>query len=414
MAFGFYNFGWGVAGSLLVLGLALRRRSGWSIRSAVVLTLLLVVTWTAHLLPFLVAEGGLVVLALGRAREDIRKGAVPARAGLVRHVGPVLLASLPSGVLTLLYLGSGAGPPAAPADWPSFRRLLDLVVGIRPFVTGSAGEVVPALLTTGALAVLAAVTTRHAAPSGKVARNVDRTALGVLTLAAALACLLTPGRLGPAFGFLVDRFAWFPPLLLVLWCATGTPGRWTRRGVAAVLVAASCAAVVVRLPGESAASRDVTELLSVAPQLRPGSVLVVLDYIRALPSGSLVRHDAPDALRHESSRLALRAGGVDVGHYEATTPYFQVTFDGGPQVRSRIDEDNGLERVPPRVDLPAVRDDLDYVVLVGLAEAPRSVRTAANTAAVLRELSAHYRRVAISSPTGLVEVWQTDRRAPGG
>ena len=221
-------------------------------------------------------------------------------------------------------------------------------------------------------------------------------------------------RLGPAFGFLVDRFAWFPPLLLVLWCATATPGRWTRRGVAAVLVAASCAAVVVRLPGESAASRDVTELLSVAPHLRPGSVLVVLDYIRALPSGSLIRRDAPDALRHESSRLALRAGGVDVGHYEATTPYFQVTFDGGPQVRSRIDKDNGLERVPPRVDLAAVRDDLDYVVLVGLAEAPRSVRTAANTAAVLRELTAHYKRVAISSPTGLVEVWQTDRRAAGG
>jgi hypothetical protein len=409
MAFGFYNFGWGVVGSLLILGLSLRRRTGWSVRSAVVLTLLLLVTWTAHLLPFLVAEGSLLVLALFRARADLHGGSAPARGVLGRHVGPVLAASLPAAALTLLYLRSGAGPPAAPADWPSFRRVLDLAVGIRPFVTGSAGEVVPAVLTTGALAALAVVTTRRAA----AAPNAERSALGLLALAATVGCLLTPGRLGPAFGFLVDRFAWFPSLLLVLWCATGTAGRWTRHGVAAVLVVASCAAVAVRLPGESAASRNVTELLSVAPHIRPGSVLVVLDYVRSTPPGPLMRRDSVDFLRHESSRLAVRAGGVDVGHYEATTPYFQVTFDGGPQVRRRIDRRNGLERVPPRVDLPAVRSELDYVVLVGLARAPESARTAANTVGVLRELSAHYRRVATSSPTGLVEVWQADRAAGG-
>jgi hypothetical protein len=288
--------------------------------------------------------------------------------------------------------------------------VLDVAVGIRPFVTGSAAEVVPGLLTIGALAALAVVTSRRAAP----AASAERSALGVLALAATVACLVTPGRLGAGFGFLVDRFAWFPPLLLVLWCATGTIGRWTRRILAAVLVLASCAAVAVRLPGQIAASRNVTELLSVAPHLRAGSVLVVLDYIRALPPGRLVRVDAPDPLRHESSRLAVRVGGVDVGLYEATTPYFQVTFQGGPQVRRRIDTSNGLERIPPRVDLPAVRRDLDYVVLVGLARAPASVRTASNTVAVLRELSAHYRRVTISSPTGLVEVWQADRQAPGG
>jgi hypothetical protein len=83
-------------------------------------------------------------------------------------------------------------------------------------------------------------------------------------------------------------------------------------------------------------------------------------------------------------------------------------------VRQRIDYDNGLERVPPRVDLPAVRSELDYVVLVGLGRAPESARTAANTVGVLQELSANYRRVATSSPTGLVEVWQADRPAAGG
>jgi hypothetical protein len=293
---------------------------------------------------------------------------------------------------------------------------VDLLAGVRPFVTGSAGEVVPALLTTVTFAALAVVTTRRArVGSGRVpGRATERAALGVLALAAVAACLLTPGRLGPSFGFLVDRFSWFPWLLLALWCATGSTGRRARRAATVVLVLASCAAVAVRIPGQAAASHATSELLSVAPQLRPGSVFVVLDYTRALPSGHLVRRDAPDALRHESSRLAIRAGGVDVGHYEATTPYFQVTFDGGPQVRSRLDTGNGLERVPPRVDLPAVRNRLDYVLLVGLDDAPVGVRTAADTATVLAELSAHYRRLGTSSPTGLVQVWAADTRVPAG
>jgi hypothetical protein len=146
--------------------------------------------------------------------------------------------------------------------------------------------------------------------------------------------------------------------------------------------------------------------MSVAGAIEPGSTLVVLRYARDSP-----RTGVPDPLRHESSRLAAAAGAADVGLYEAATPYFQVTFDGGPQLwRQMAPDPDGLEKVPPQVDLAAVRGQLDYVVVVGRDRADESTRGAAATRAVDRELAEHYERVAVSSPTGLAEVW----RARGG
>jgi hypothetical protein len=153
--------------------------------------------------------------------------------------------------------------------------------------------------------------------------------------------------------------------------------------------------------------RETAELLSVADRIPSGCTLVVLQYAAFAPTGS------PDPLRHESSRLALRTGGVDVGHYEAVHPYFQVTFSGGPQIRRRLETStNGLEKYPPRVDLSAVRGELDFVVVLGLDRATRRVREAAATHAVVGELSAHYERVATSEPTHLVTLWR--ERVPSG
>jgi len=408
VAFGFYNFVCGVVGALLVLGLALRRRSGWSARATTGLTLLLLGTWSAHLLPFTIALGALALVALARVADE-RQSGLPLRRALRRHILPVLVAVLPSAGLTVAYLLSGVGS-GRPTGFPSLERVLTLLSGVRPFAVGDQAELWPALLAAGALAVPALVPRRRPPPGPASARScAERRALGGLLLATTVAFCGSPGSLGPAFGFLYDRLAWFPPLLLVLWSATRRPGRRVAVLVVPLVLVAASAAVLVRLPAQAAAARDTEELLSVASELAPGSTFAVLQYVRSGRAGESPTGVPPDPLRHESSRLAVRARAVDVGHYEAATPYFQVTFSGGPDVRGRLDPGRaGLERIPPRVRLPAVRGDLDYVLVVGLDRAGDRTRAAPATSAVLDELAGHYSRVATSFPTGLVQVWRVD------
>lgn len=402
VAYGFYNFVLGVIGALLVLAVALRRRDGWRVRAAAGLAALLVLTWGAHLLPWVFAAGSVLALAAVRTAGAVRDGG--AVAAVRRHAVPVLLAVLPSGALTARYLATGEGPPAEGEVVPSPERVRELLTGLRPFVTGWGDERLPALGTVVVLAVLAAVALRRARPGGP-GLGAERATVALLLAGVTVVYWLTPDRLGEDFGFLAARLAWFPPLLLVLWAATRAPGPRAGAVATVLLVTAASAATLARLPAQAAAAEEVGELLALAEQVPAGSTVAVLQYDRSVAwpgTGS------PDPLRHESSRLAVRAGGVDVGHYEAVHDYFQVRFDGAPSLRQRLDADpgqRGLERVPPVVDLSAVRGDLDAVVVLGLARAGDEVQQAERTRAVTEELAAHYAQVA-TSPSGLAVLWR--------
>ncbi|WP_448609822.1 hypothetical protein [Geodermatophilus sp. URMC 60] len=405
VAYGFYNFVLGVIGALLVLAVVLRRPDGWRAPAVAGLTGLLVLTWSAHLLPWVFAAGSALVLAGVRTVGAVRGGwPVPAAVG--RHAVPVVLAVLPSAVLTARYLATGEGPPAEGEVAPSAARLGALLTGLRPFVTGWGEERLPALLTVVVLVALAVAALRRARPGGP-GLGPERLALGLLLAGVTAVYWLTPDRLGADFGFLAARLAWFPPLLLVLWVATRPPGPRAGAAATVLLVAAASAAAFARLPGQFAAADEVGELLALAGQIPPGSTIAVLQYDRSVVWPA---RGSPDPLRHESSRLAVRAGGVDVGHYEAVQDYFQVRFDGPPYLRQRLDADpqmRGLDQVPPVVDLAAVRGDLDAVVVLGLDRADVDVRRDEGTRAVTAELSAHYTEVA-TSPSGLGVLWRAD------
>jgi len=329
------------------------------------------------------------------------------------------VALLPGLALSVRYAVAGTGALGAPAGWPSPGRVAQLVSGFRPLVVDSWLELAPALVVVGTLAFLGGRAAgwwsrRPAVPSVEPSGTPERWALALLLVGCTVAFLGVPDRFGDNFGFLPERLAWFPFLLLVLWCATRPPGRRAGLVATALLVVAASVAVGIRLPAQAAAARDARELLSVAGAIRPGSDFVVLRYSRSAHAPLPVTHRAPDYLRHESSRLAIRADSADVGLYEADTPYFQVTFDGGPDVWRRITaERTDLEKQPPLVDLAAARGLLDYVVVVGLDRAGPGVRHAPQTQAVLRELTANYQLVKVSSPTGLASVWRFREATPG-
>jgi hypothetical protein len=417
VVYGFYNFVWGVALSLLAMGVALRARSGWTAGRTVGLALLLLLTWSAHLLPEVAAVGVVGALAVGRTLAT--RGHSGWGLALRRHVAGPAVAVAPTVLLTGWYLLAGGGEHGQVAGGPSLVRLGWLVSMYRPLVVGSWWELPSALLVAGTLIALLVVALRaRPGPStdpddGELARA-DRRVLALSTVLAALAVLVVPSRLGQEYGFLPDRLAWFPPLVLLLFCATRLPRRTTtHRLVAGLLVLAATAAALVRLPTQLQDERTADELLSVAADIPAGSTFLVLHLDGYAPALAPLPR-APDPLRHVSSRLAIEAGAVDVGHYEAAFPYFQVRFTAEPGIRAAIDPAReGIEEVPPTVDLPAAGSDLDYVVVAGLDRAADWVRSDDRTSGLLDDLRAGYEQVAVSGPSGYASVWRSRAATDG-
>jgi hypothetical protein len=419
VAYGFYNFCWGVALALVVIGLALRRRNGWRARHTLAAALLLALTWSAHLMPWALAVALLGGLAAGRWVVAVRAGVRPWRAAIV-HLLPPTMALLPSAVLSVVYLAGGGGQHGGAAGWGAVGRLWWLVTLYRPLVVDSWWELVPAVGVAIVLGSLLGTALRRrsgpagsAGPTEDAAPAADRVVLGAAAVLTALAVLLVPWEMGPAYGFLPDRLAWFPPLLVVLFCATRLPRRIElQRAAVVVIVLAATIATLVRLPTQLADERLAAEFLSVADDIPEGSTFAVLRFA-GHPSALVPRPGRPDPLRHLSSRLAVEVGGVDVGHYEAIYPYFQVQFlaDG---VRQAIDPGlDGLDAVPPWVHLDAAHRRLQYVLVVGLDRAEGWVRTAQRTAGVLAQLRDRYVQVAQSGPSGDVSVWRLQNSTTG-
>lgn len=399
--YGFYNLCLALVGMLVVTGLALRRRTGWSVRSTAGLTAALLVTWSAHLLPLLVAGLFVAVLGACRATADGRSGVSSA---LARHVGAPLLAGLPVLALTAAFWVESAASRGAPVRVSSVGSLAVGLLNLgRPLVAWTVWEYAASTLVAVGLGALVA---RSQAWRD---RSPERLALAVTTVLVTVWYLVSPDRYGPAYGFLNDRLSLFPPLLLALWAASPPPSRRSGRAGVALLLVGTAGLIALRVPTDLRYQRDVAELVSVAPQVPRGATLVTLRLWRDGPVGPDARNRARDPLRHQGGRVAVLRDAVDIGHYQAITPYFPVRFHSATDPRAAVDPDgHGLEQVPPRVDLTS---GPDVVLLVGRTRAAPEVLAEAGTAALLADLSSAYRRVATSAPSGLVEVWH--RRGPG-
>ncbi len=393
-AYGFYGFCLGLVGMLLVAGAALRQRDGWTAGGTVATSLLLVLTWSAHLLPLMVALVLVAVLALCRAWAARAAGW---REVLGDHLVPPALVALPVLALTAAFTLTSAGTRGEPVR---AAGTLSLLLGLldlgRPLVAWTTAEYAGSTLVAAGLLALAVRARRGSGSPERTA--IALTGLGVLGW-----YLASPDRFGPAYGLLNDRLSLFPPLLLALWAAGPPPGRRAGRAAVAVLLAGAVVLVGVRLPTEVRYQRDVAELLSVAPDVPLRSTLVAVRLVRTGPVGPDARNTARDPLRHQAGRLAVLRDGVDVGHYQAVTPYFPVRWDPATDPRRSLQRGAaGLELVPPEVDLAA---GPDVVLLIGRGRAAPGVLASPPVAQLLRQLEAGYRRTAVSGRSGLVEVW---------
>jgi len=383
--YGFTNFVAGLGLALLAVGHALRQQHRWRPGATVVQAGLLVLTYLAHLAPFAVAL--LTVGAVASSRRQLRA---------------VALAAVPALLLTAAYLAR-PGQPGPPAWKPPLDLLAGLVTLALPVVTFDRLEVLPALLLSATLGTLGVLAVRR---HGRASLRGTSGALAAVTAVSAVLVVSAPATLGVQFGFLNERLSYAPPLLFALWLAAHPPGQ-RARGIASVaLLAVSVGLVAIRLPALTYYDRLLGEFSTAAAAVPPGATVLPVRLHAFTPPGGAVRIPTWDPLRHASSGIAARRRGVDVGHYEGQLAYFPTQFRSGLNTRRVLDPTlAGLERVPPIIDLGAAADatvPVDFVLLVGRrAAGPPDP----GTARLLAALELDYRRVATTSPTGLVEVW---------
>lgn len=406
---GYYNFGYGVALSMFAIGFALRHRRAWSLQTAAILALMYVLTYGAHLLPFLMALGFVGIVAAGEALggwRRARRTGIP-RPAAVRDVGarllPPVLAALPALALaTAFLLGSGGATRSGTVRRPVARLLAGLATLTDWIVSYTWAEVVGSLLLALVVVCLVVGTVRRtgwAAVRGPAAPFAAAAALAVLVYIAA------PDQVGQ-FADINARLGLYAVLFLLLWLAAQPIRRRAQwlSCVAALVIALGL--TLARLPIQVRYDRYVAEFEQARRVVRPNSTLLTLR----------VRFDrprfrrSPDLLLHETGRLAAEVKGVDRNHYEAMLAYFPTRFRPQYNLQRRFGPAYNDLRAPSTwaellEDDRLAGDQADYVLLWGVHQAEGPVREDPGFITAMRELASGYRLIYVSEPHGSVEVY---------
>ena len=409
LLYGFYDFCYAMVGTPIAIGVAIRSRGKWSAPRIGTLALVLVATYFAHVVPLVMA---IVVIATITAVDavgewyDTRRLEGTRRHEVWRHVVlPPLMAVLPVCVLVVAFVGSGGGGGLAPHRAKLGYLISGLATLTLSTVSYTRGEIVASLITAGlllALAVLAARRARSERPS--------RLTIGLA--AAFVVCVViyfaAPDELGTG-GYLNDRLSLFPPLLLLLVCASISMSRRVWRVAGIIGLIAAVVAAGARLPTQRKYDDLVSEYSSVEPAIPPGTTLVALRFSLFGPPLGYDRFLQVDPLAHEASRVAADRGDVDLRHLEGQFDYYPNRFrsDLNQLAGKYLEVDYPFE---PHVDLLAYNrlsgKPVQFVLVVGLRAVSATVRSDPATRAVERQLTSDYVRVLVTEPTGLVELYR--------
>lgn len=400
--YGFYNFSYGLALSLLAVGSVARYRRRWTPGRGLLLAVLLLLTYFTHLLPLLMALLFTGVVVVSDAMQDRRSPRTLAADGLRAALVPVL-AVVPVLLLTLLYVTRPSPYPVSPT-WMSLPGKLGGLLSLwTPLVTFTPSEAVLAGLLALTLAGLLVVACRRSssAPPGS----------GALRLAAMLALttyLASPSELNVAYGFLNVRLSYFAALLPVLWLAAQRIPARAQQAAAGVAVVVAVALIAVRWPALKHYDRRITEVESTVHVLAPHATFTVVRLSSDSPAHGAWK--APtDPMRHIGSLVAAEVAGVDLAHYEAQLPYFPTQFRPAYQFLARTGSTfYPSEAIRPRTTLLQSRHgiaDVRFILVIDPSPARGGTAAARTSSEIVREIELHFDLLMTSRPTGLVRIY---------
>lgn len=379
---GFLNFCWALPLFFFVVGYWVRHRHALGVRQGLDVAALLLVLWTAHVVPLVFA---LAVVALWLLFER-------------RAVLRTLAAFAPAALMLAAFVWR---KQPVPSDAPPFGDLLRGFVRLESLVSFREPE---ALVSTLLVLLFAALLA-----AGVLAFRDTRTFVpaDALLAAAALFTVLyfvAPRRMAGG-AYLNERLLLFPFFALLLWLgARELPARARLVGHAAAAVLA-LGALSLHLSTYALLRGPIAEYLSAAPHLSPDHTLLPLSFA---PQGWGLSRMRPrtKVFLHTASYLAAERGVLNLANYEGNYVHFPLLFRDELNPFVHLARGQGLEGDPPCVDIEeyegATGKTVDYVLLWGLRQHQQDEPC---TRRLLAHLARGYDPTFVSEPRRLVRLY---------
>ncbi len=402
---GYYNRAFASVPLLLALGFWARRRGRLGAGATVPLALLLLWAYFCAAATLALALSALALCGLAVALEDARPVPGGGRRRLLRLFGALTAAGAPALLLLLRFQARQARSVSfQAADVVSRLRALatlETLVSLDPRERWLSTALGVAL----AIALLAALAARLRSGGGQW-QDALLAAAGLAAVGYLLAPAVQLGGLGPWADPTQERLAPSLLLLFLLWLAAQPLARTWRRLLVVSTLTLALGFAGLRLPRYAALDGQLREYLSVAPWIPEGATLLPLSFAHQGTSregGVLAFGTWP--FRHAADWLVVSRRIRNVDDYETQVSFFPVILRAGYDPYGLLG--SSLDRRPECVHLGRFNRlaprPAEFVLTWGAGRVDRDdpcMRT------LVRQLDVSYRRVFVSSPRGLAELYR--------
>lgn len=360
---GFYNFAVSVPLFFLTLGYWYRHRDALNVKRAVLLNLLIVITYFAHLISYAFSLFSIALLSVLHFYRISEQGEPAYR--FRQALRPVLrtgLSVLPAALLLLVYLPTSDLLAGEPPEFGLGRvgELLDNLLGLKVLIAFNEAQGLIAYAVVAILIFLAVWTlweNRKTPPMN--ARSAFFILFGVLFGL----YLILPNSIGPG-GWVNDRLAILATLTLFAWFRESDKPRWRRvfTGIVTLLALVNVLYIGVLCKNLNAELREFNAFVG---KVEKNSVILPLHFE---PRGSSLK---VGIFVNAANYYCLDNGGINLGNYEVQFDYFPVRFNA--DFETPIPEKEWVQIVhwqPEEIDLCGYADNVDYLLLWGTPDEP--------------------------------------------
>ena len=370
---GFYNFVFSIPLLFATLAYFWKKRGRLTLLQAVVLNLLLLLTFFGHMITYLIALGSVAFIALITFISQ-RRSLRPALASL----GISLLSLLPTVPLLVSYYlrSSFAGEIPTILLW-RIQGLLKYFALQRILISfDHSGQDILGLTLSAILLLLFFLTLIKLIFQRHILTFDDNVL--VLFFILFILFLLMPWEFGSG-AWVNDRLALLANLFLIAWFDVSLPALpdrraglgWLKRAYSPALVVLCCAAAIFSLGVVTYTFAQLEPILqeyAVGMELiQPNTILLPLNFFTDEEKFSLT-----DPLVHANHYFTMTNGAVDLGNYEPFVDYFPVAFKPGLNLpiyfTGTPNWNDSLEQHQHTITLCKYTHMIDYLLVWGTPE----------------------------------------------
>ena len=349
---GFYNFAVSVPLFLLTLGYWWRHKAQMNRTRIVLLNLIIVITYFAHLISYAFILFSIALLALLHFRRDFKR---------ILTTGCYLL---PATALLIVYLPTSDLLAGEPLEF-GFERVGELFANLIGMHVLVAYAEPPSWLSAAiaAFLVMLVVKTLWQNRRETTAEHAGQKAFLCLTGVLLGLYFILPNAIGPG-GWVNDRLAILATLVIFAWFRGFDKGQWERIFTMGVTLLALINIVYVGVVFKNL-NAEIREFNAFAQRIEKNKVILPLHFD---PRGSSER---VGIFVNAANYYCLDNGCINLGNYEIQFDYFPVRFNA--DFERPLDEKEWVQVVhwePEKIDLCAYADNVDYLLLWDTPDTP--------------------------------------------